>query len=159
MVGVLLCFLAKESEEVFVHLTDEVGKRNGFQSSHLGIVVGNESGGVFVSFEKQAVERTREQGLLVVMNAETEIKTMLEKLLELLGITAITVPYPRLTGIEFASDGEDIVNSPYAMQKEGFAKRFTALYFLAKDLKLKVVRRVAKAVESAFANSDGKLRK
>lgn len=159
MVGVLLCFLAKESEEVFVHLTDEVGKRNGFQSSHLGIVVGNESGGVFVSFEKQVVERTGEQGLLVVMNAETEIKTMLEKLQELLGIASVTVPYPRLMGIEFASDGEDIVNSSYAMQEEGFAKCFTTLYFLAKDLKLKVVRRVAQAVESAFANSDGKLRK
>ena len=157
--GMSLCFLAKEREEVFMHLTDEVGKRNGFQASHLGIVFGNGNGGVFVSFEKQAVEGTGEQGLFIIMNAETEIKTVFEKLQELLGIAAITVPYPRLTSIEFASDGEDIVDSSYAMQKEGFSKCFTALHFLAKYLKLKVVRRVAKTVESAFANSDGKLRK
>ena len=56
-----------------MHLTDEFVERKTFQVCHLGIVVGTGSGGVFIGFEEQAVKWAGKEGLVVVVNAETEV--------------------------------------------------------------------------------------
>ena len=144
----------EERLEVVVHLPDEGFERDVSLPCYLGVEVADGVEGVVVGFQKHAVERAGLEGFSVELRAETEVESVGEELLELQGIATVAVPDDGLSGMEFAANAQHVVDGTNTMKDERFMELLAKQDFLAKDLELQVVGRVAKAVEPTLADGE-----
>jgi len=105
-----------------------------------------------VRFQKEAVGRTSLKAGDVVAETEADIETVGQKLTQLLGLAAEAVEHPRLTGAPFQT--QHVVRRTDTMQDEWSLQLFAQPDLCLEGCKLPLVRGVAEAVETTFADEE-----
>ena len=79
--------------------------------------------GRIISLEEKTVGRTCTKAIYVVTETETDVETMLEKLLQLLWFSTEAMPDPRLRSTTL--EAQNIVEGAHAVKEERTTKVFT----------------------------------